>query len=62
MAKKFESNPDELLGIMREIFDECSGSLEEAGEAFDILRATFEELDDHLCKGKKLPQDWERKE
>ena len=56
--KKFESSPDELLGIMREIFESTSGSLEECGEAFDVLSACFEELDNHLSAGGDLPTDW----
>ena len=58
MKKKFESNPDELLGIMREIFESAGKSLEECGEAFDVLSACFEELDNHLSAGGDLPTDW----
>ena len=51
-------DPNDVLEELRNAIDTLRGGGEDPYEVADTIAAHFEELDDWLCKGKYLPEDW----
>jgi hypothetical protein len=51
-------DPNEVLEEIRDAISALRDGGEDPYEMADRIAAHFEELDDYLCKGKILPEDW----
>lgn len=51
-------DPNEALEEIRDAIDALRDGGEDPFEMADRIASHFEELDDWLCKGKHLPEEW----